>query len=471
MDGYIRVSDVARREGVSYGSPALQEKAIRAAAGRTGVTVGEIVVEEDVSGAKRANERGLGELLDRCERGESDGLIVSNVDRLSRGSLLETAEIYDRLDRCRARLIVANEGIDTASTGAELTLNIMAALARANWRRYQANYASARERAIERGAYPTKTPYGYRRIEDDGLIVPNPETKPVVRRIFHLRGEGLGIAEIARLLEGVPSPTGGPSWSHSTIAQVHRNRVYLGEAKHGEFSKEDAHEAIVSAAEFSAAQVSKALNHEARGHSAGVLSAGIARCAGCGHTLKTVTGYGGALRLYCKGPYVSGPCPARCLVRVDEIDPYVEGWFLNAVKDNVRVASAVRANERASEAQRLLDEAQEQKDAFVEIGDAMDAADFQRGYDARRGKVELLKLEVAAATAEVRQYGDLPSGDLLAAWPDLSIKRRRQLLAAFVDSINVSKGTGPVAERIQFVRDGVVVAPDQTRTEVLAENR
>jgi site-specific DNA recombinase len=403
MDAYIRVSDVAGREGERYGSPELQRKAIEEAAQRHGVSLGEEVVEEDVSGAKRSQDRRL------------------------------------------------------------------------QWRRYQANYATSRERAIGRGAFPTRTPYGYSR-EQNGSLVLDPDTAAIVRDIFVMRGSGRTIAEISRALveRGTVSPTGRPAWSHSTIAQILRNRVYLGEQRHGEFERRDAHDPIVSDAEFASAKVAKPLRTpEARAHSSGALLAGIAHCAGCGHTLKIVTGYGERLRYYCKGPYASGPCPARCLIRVDELDPYVEAWFLAAIKDNVRVASAERATRRAVEAQEAVEAATESLYAFVKLGDALRPELFTMGVRERETTLELAKLELAEATSEGRLYGDIPSGDLLAAWPQLSIKRRRQLIGAFVDRVNVRRapdGNLAVADRVQFVRDGAVIAPEQVG-EVLAEDR
>lgn len=93
-DSYIRVSRVGQREG--YQSPEEQRAIIRGVADRAGVVLGLEVVEEDVSGARAASERGLGRLLERAELGESEGVIVAFQDRLSRGSLIETAEVWER---------------------------------------------------------------------------------------------------------------------------------------------------------------------------------------------------------------------------------------------------------------------------------------------------------------------------------------------------------------------------------------
>jgi DNA invertase Pin-like site-specific DNA recombinase len=434
-----------------------QRRDVRTWAKAAGVPLAPEVVEQNVSGSKPWRERGIGDAIAACERGEASGVIVAWQDRLSREHELATAEVWEALEQAGARLVCAAEGMDTATGDHEMTFAIKAAIAREQWKRYRANWEGARRNGIESGAYPTKTPFGYVRGEGARLIICD-EAAAIVRRIFRLRAEGRGIAEIGRALEGARSPQGGPSWSHSTIAQILRNRVYLGEQPHGEFVKLNAHEALVSEAEFSAAQVAKPLRTpEPRAHSAGALAVGIARCAGCGHTLKIVTGWNGALRYYCKGPYASGPCPARCLVRVDELDPYVERWFLSAIKDNVRVASAVRANRRAIQTQRKLEEAEEQVLAFVKFADVLEADHFQAGYEEKRRTLELAKLEHAEALGEKRLYADLPSGDLLATWPQLSVQRRRQLLAAFVDRINVSRGRGSVAKRVQFVRDGVVI--------------
>jgi DNA invertase Pin-like site-specific DNA recombinase len=450
-----------------------QRRDIRKWAEGASVELATEVVEQNVSGSKPWRERGIGEAIAACERGEVSGVIVAWQDRLSREHGLATAEVWEALDKAGARLVCAAEGMDTATGDHEMLFAIRAAVAREQWKRYRANWQGARRNGVESGAYPTKTPFGYGR-DEAGRLVVNDDNAVVIRRIFHLRAEGLGVAAIGHALEavGFRSPKGGPSWSHSTISQILRNRVYLGEQKHGEFAKENAHKAIVSEREFSAAQVAKTLRTpEPRMHSAGALAVGLARCAGCGHTLKIVMGYGRP-RYYCKGPYASGPCPARCLIRVDELDPYVEGWFLSAVKGNVRVASAVRANRRAVETQRALDEAEAQVTEYAKHADAL-GAHFLVGLEERQRALELARLDHAEASAEQRLYGDMPSGDMLASWPQLSIQRRRQLLAAYVDTVRVKRApsrTLPVAKRVQFLRDGVLIAPEQVR-EVLSQDR
>lgn len=61
----IDATQVGQRDG--YRSPEEQRSIIRDVAERAGVALGLEVVEEDVSGAKGAAERGLGGLLERAE--------------------------------------------------------------------------------------------------------------------------------------------------------------------------------------------------------------------------------------------------------------------------------------------------------------------------------------------------------------------------------------------------------------------
>ena len=52
----------------------------------------------------------------------------------------------------------------------------------------------------------------------------------MVRRIFTDRAAGITVREICRRLnaDGVPSPTGKPTWGHSTLGRLLRNEAYIG---------------------------------------------------------------------------------------------------------------------------------------------------------------------------------------------------------------------------------------------------
>jgi hypothetical protein len=140
-------------------------------------------------------------------------------------------------------------------------------------------------------------PYGYQLVPIPGAAprkngtlprrpVVDPETAPVVRRIFRLILDGYTLHDIADLLnqEGIPSP-GRCKWRESTLSSLVRKRVYIGEFRYGDdpegkyfqatadgvqpggklvnggqerkytpFSRPDNHEAIIDVADFEGVQ-------------------------------------------------------------------------------------------------------------------------------------------------------------------------------------------------------------------------
>jgi DNA invertase Pin-like site-specific DNA recombinase len=125
------------------------------------------------------------------------------------------------------------------------------------------------------GEFFGQVPYGYKKSENvKGLLEINPETAPIVERMFQMRANGKLPSEICRIFyeEKLPIPTeyknkvANPTclWDANTIGKMLQNRIYIGEVAHGKhtsdaFTKKvtklpksewtvfpNAHEAIVS---------------------------------------------------------------------------------------------------------------------------------------------------------------------------------------------------------------------------------
>ena len=131
------------------------------------------------------------------------------------------AIIFERLSRAGARFVAADESIDTDSPGAELTLDIMAALARQQWRRYRKNWEDAKRNAVARGVHPVAwVPFGYRD-GGDRKLVPDPATGHLVGEIVRMRAQGATWRELAEHLEaaGAPSPRGG-GWTARAAKRI-----------------------------------------------------------------------------------------------------------------------------------------------------------------------------------------------------------------------------------------------------------
>jgi hypothetical protein len=259
------------------------------------------------------------------------------------------------------------------------------------------------------------------------------------------------------------------------------NPVYTGEARYGLLVNPAAHEPIVTQAEFDAAQVTPTLLYQRDGSVASkALLGGLARCGGCGYTLK-ITGrrIGGPSGekvpvYYCKGRSSKGRCPEQASIRAHYLDEYVEEQVLLALGDEHGLfAEAVEASNQIDEAQRELEAAEHELVLFLEtdLVSTIGQSAFRQGVKARQAKIEESREKLIALRAQSVMADELPTGDLLEAWPELTIQERRQLLHGMLDRVVLTRSDGrnlathkPIDERTTIVlRGGQKLRPPPVR--------
>src|SRR4051812_10411790 len=201
-------------------SPELQEAACRAYAEAQGWEVDEVVYEPETSSQLGADDRGLGDLVRKCERGDSDGILCRHIDRFGR-NVGEGARAYKRIQESGARLVAVPGGLDSSRAGAKPQFTMLMLFAEQTYDRNRAYYISGKERKVAQGVWCATTPFGYDR-DDDGRLVKNDDAD-TVRLIFKLRAEGQRYSEIAAR-EDV-------SITRSGVRKVVMNRAYLGEQR------------------------------------------------------------------------------------------------------------------------------------------------------------------------------------------------------------------------------------------------
>lgn len=197
----------------------------------------------------------------------------------------------------------------------------------------------------------------------------------MIAEAYRKRAIGASWTGIAEFLKenDVRSSKGSPAWSLSGVASLLRNRAYLGEARSGSVVNADAHEPIVTQAEFDVAQSTSTLykQHDGRVASKSLLG-GLARCAGCGYTLidrRDKDSRGESFPVYyCKGRSAAkGRCPDRASIRASYLDCYVEEHVLAALEDeDGLIAQAVLASQQITEAQRDVEAAEHELMLYLE---------------------------------------------------------------------------------------------------------
>jgi DNA invertase Pin-like site-specific DNA recombinase len=445
-DGYIRVSRVGTRNGESFISPGEQRAAIEEWARRTGVSIIEWHEDLDQSGGT-LDRPGFQLALERCRVGLTGGIVGAKLDRLTRsvvglGTLLHDAREHGY------NVVALDLGLDLQSSNGELVANVLGSVAQWERKRRAEDWDAARRNAIGRGIVNGRAPFGYRKGRTGRLEVIKPEAK-LVRQAFELRADGESITAIARRL----------GWSHSTTRQRLSDEVYLGVARAGVHRNEDAHDPIVTPEQFEAVRAAPTATRATGETTADRLLLGIARCDGCGRTLKVVRrrrADGSFVASYFCKDAASERCPARAFVHAEPLDAYVGLWFEAMLASEPRLVEAVEAGQELDEARQEVAEAEAELAAFVKAASALDAALFQAGVEARQARVDAARQRTAALTAQARA---LPLGGTVAqVWHGLPPLDRRAVLAGYLDRVVVSRGASKdLAAHIEIVwADGTV---------------
>jgi len=446
---YVRVSEVGEREGESFGSPEEQETAARAWAEREGVEVEDPTIELDVSGATKVNERELGRLIERCESGELEGIIVRYHDRFAR-DVIEGALALQRIHVCGARLIATASGFDSANLNSDtrMIFNIQMSIAQAQRERNREARLRGAQRAAERGLHlAARCPTGYRWVDRQkggrkqtaeggiGRIEPDPAMAPKVQEAFRRRANGESFEKIARFL--------GLAGKSSARAVI-RSRVYLGEAtvpteRKGEARViKNAHEPLITSVEWERAQAAGGSWTPRSGRwSALVRLGGLARCSGCGRAL-AVGSMGGRRPYYA---CTAEGCTKRTGIPASILDNYVGSVVTEAVyAGEPHVIAVLEGDDRYAQALGAVEQARLELDTYrekIKVSD-VGAEAWKRDVAARRAALDLARVELKRIPASRKAYSAmLPVS--AEQWAEASREERTKIIEAAMDRDRLSR--------------------------------
>ena len=450
LDAYIRVSKVAGRSGESFISPKIQRERIEAWAHLNGAEVTWHEPELDVSGGTMRRPV-FDRILERVRNHETDGVIVAKLDRFAR-TLVGALGTLEEFERHNAVLVSVADNLDLSTPMGKAFLRILLVFAELERDRISESWKTATSNAVDRGIHIAKfTPMGYDK-DADKRLVPNGEAS-AVREAFLMRGAHSSRTEISRRLDQLaPRPKGG-RWTPPMVERVIKNRVYLGYAYRGDRVNKEAHEPIVSMAEWQAANLAP-VRAAARGKKPNLLG-GIARCAGCRYVLAPgKSRWGGTgeevLGYRCRGTHTAGVCPEPASINALKLERYVEAvWREQMAQEGVSVSDDTQALQAAA---GELVAAQEELAAFA--GDVTARRLLGAGYHAA---LEERTTAVSRAQAELQKASAVTlSGDEIESYNDLPVTDRKRILGSSIDAIIVKRAHArvPIEERVTILWRG-----------------
>ena len=480
MDGYVRVSRIAGRQGESFISPEVQREKIEKWSALHEVEVGRWWEELDQSGGKM-NRPMFQQALARCRSGDSDGIIVAKLDRFAR-SAIDALDAIRQLNEAGARLVSVEDGFDDSTPMGQFARGVLLLLAELELQRVRGNWEAANERAVADGVHITGyVPAGYTRsAAKRSPLVPDPIAGPVIREAFRMRAQGTSPEQIARFLEsrGVGPGSGNPSWSRQGVAALLKNKVYVGQARGWKgIEKDKAHEPLVTDEEFEAAQALRAVRHAHDGSIASqALLTGLIKCAGCGHNL-TITGNTNrdgrrTFSYICRRRYATGICPAPAAARGEIVDAFVREALAVAMTEG-KLDTSLDALGRFEAARRDVQRTRADLDALA-------SADLLRTLGPERlaamaGPLKAAHDDARRRLAATTQAGTKPPADLWVDWAgELEpMERQREYVRQFVSGIVLrrsgkrGRAAGPIGDRLSITWMGQS-EPDATVAERVA---
>lgn len=184
--------------------------------------------DEGVSGTSMDKRDGLLHMLDDCDRGLIDYIIVKSISRFSRNTV-DSIETVRRLCEKGIYIFFEKENIDTGKMEGELLLSILSSLAESESHSIAENNKWSIQKRFQNGTFKIGyTPYGYDNV--DGQMVVNEEQAKTVRWIFEAILSGMSPGTIARKLneKGIRTKRDG-RWTGHTVNGMIRNEKYTGD--------------------------------------------------------------------------------------------------------------------------------------------------------------------------------------------------------------------------------------------------
>lgn len=223
-----------------------------------------VYADEGISGTKEDRPDFI-RMVNDAKAGKIDLIITKSISRFGRNTETVIRTIRE-MNTLGVDVYFESQNLHTLSTDGEFMLTILASYYQEEARSVSENMKWRIKRDFEKGVvWGARDFYGYK-VENKNFIVV-PEQAEVVKRIFNLYIDGLGILAITQLLnqDGI-KPMHSEKWSYGSLLQILKNINYTGDlilqktykenhltkkkirnkGEHHQYYVEDNHEPIIS---------------------------------------------------------------------------------------------------------------------------------------------------------------------------------------------------------------------------------
>ena len=195
------------------------------------------VLEEVVSGESLYTRPQMMRLLDMINTGMYAGVVCMDIERLSRGSSMESGQIMQILQVNGCKIITPGKIYDLQNDSDEQFTDMKFMFSRYELKTITKRLVRGRNQSASEGKFMgSMAPYGYRAFklpgEKGNSLRIDPEEAKVVQMIFDMYGQqGMGYNAIAYKLNDLHIPARKGKWSQTSIVNILTNEVYLGKIR------------------------------------------------------------------------------------------------------------------------------------------------------------------------------------------------------------------------------------------------
>lgn len=421
----------------------------------------EKIYREVVSGESIAARPEVQKLLDDVQAGDFDGVVVVELERLSRGNPIDQAEILEIFKKSQTKIYTLNKTYDfTLSDDLdEEFFEFGLFMSRREYKVIKRRLLRGRKQAQKEGYFiGSITPLGFEKKKDGkGFVLYPDENAEKVISIFDMFvNQGRPLSEIRDyLIHSGLRPARAVEWTSRRVRQILENQNYIGKIKvMGEW-QEGKHNGIVSADVFKAAQIKlqNDLPKVRKQYQIKNPLAGICKCAICERPLQlSANEYAGRTPIKCRTtncPTVSTYLEILEPMIIEGIQDALEGYRLELDDLPSTAANRRKAMEQEREIyiaelnkkQAMLDKASE----MLEIG-VYSVEKYLERENILRKDINALQanLDALSDTSELEEIEKLENAvpileKCLDEYWTLNPAEKNEILKSFVDKILYSK--------------------------------
>lgn len=237
-DAYLRKSraDMELEKLKRFDTLKQHEKFLKDRAKQLGIKIRHIY-REVVSGESIQERPEIQKVLKDIETGTVDGILVVEVERLTRGDSKDQGTISQAFKYSNTLIITLNKIYDPNSDDDEEYFEFGLFMSRREYKAINRRMQRQRLANVLAGKYcASEPPFGYKKVRikyDKGYTLePIPEEAEVVKEMFQKRADGMGFDIICNWLNTLDfKPKTSDVWTPSTIKGMLSNPVYLGKIR------------------------------------------------------------------------------------------------------------------------------------------------------------------------------------------------------------------------------------------------